>query len=1030
MAFTIYTAADQSLLAEKLASVDKTNPNLFARHFIVTVHNSTNDFLVQELANKNGIAANIAFQRPSEFLRMVYTMLEAGPKFKDQLNSSQLVWVIDGILANEDFLSQSEFVKIKNYIDPDTQKRFALAEKISTLFLSYQEEMPSIVEKWNQGESYKNLETHLIEDETWQRKIWMELSKRLGNQLPDLTKVYKAIQIALMDDEKQNIIKDKIPFASFFGNLPYTKEYIDFLQLLSNFCQISIFKIVFEEDRQNRLVQNFGKLALSQSTLLEGLLTERIIENNKTPRNLLGALQQQIKGFKADWQELDDSITIVNNFKISREVEAFYNYLVQQFELNPSLKKRDICVITPKIEHYAPAIQAFFTNKNFEIDFTFYDSSHKIHASPYAAIEALLHIELDLFTSKKVMSLLEFNYIRERFSFNDDLSNLQRAVNLANIRHDIDGNETIETNYVSWRYGLKRLIFGFCLPPHQEEVTFSGSTFFPIDEFEETATMEIIRLHQFVETLHEWLLKREESKTLSEWVSFIENDTVELFIDFKEFESNAFRSILSDLLEVSNFYTHKVTFKTMRYFLLNALGQLDAGERKGHGGVRFVGPNPYLSSPVKIYAFLGMNGQDFPRQEHRLSFDLRGANGITKADLDKNLFLNILLSAEEKVYLSYIGQSIKDNSSIPPSTLIDELIDNLKAIVPTLVTKEFIVKHPLHAFSSKYNSTENVQLIQYQNTEQKELLKTLLLDANAKHENIELPIEHGKKVIHLYELIRFIEDPVRHYFNKVLGLYFGEDANVLTETELFELDTIQNWSVKDKIAQSFLHQEQIELLIEKLKMKGELPLSNFGITLFDQAMEELHIVLSNDEYKQLILNTRAEIKGEIFIGDYVIKGTVDGIYGDTLLFQTVSKDKAKYQIRAMINLFFTHLHSPNVNQMLYLNIENYKSITVEDAYNEIEICCQLFEKGSKELIAYSAELNQLDFTKCSQSTDAEFPKRLNAMISSKLEDSYSHVYPSDYFRKISENNGFSDVAIANSFLEMQAKINQLISPLK
>ncbi|MBU3660510.1 MAG: exonuclease V subunit gamma [Flavobacteriales bacterium] len=1031
MALKIYTAADQLLLAEKLAGVEQENGHLFSKHFVVTGHNSTNDFLIQELAVKNGIAANIAFQRPSELVRMVYAMLEAGPKFKDQLNGAQLVWVIDNILADDIFLSQIEFVKIKDYIETDTQKRFALAEKISTLFSSYQEENPAIIENWNQGNNYDKLEEDLKEDEIWQRKIWLKLQEVLADQLPDLTKVFSAIKTALEDVEKQKRLSEKLPFISFFGNLPYTKEYIDFIQLLSNFCRVSIFQIVFENDGQNRLVQNFGKLAQSQSELFDSMPNERIIENSSSPRSLLGALQQEIKGFKANWQVIDDSITIANNFKISREVEAFYNYLVHQFEVNPSLKMRDICVITPAIEQYAPAIQAFFANKNFEIDFTFYDSSHKIHASPYAALEALLQMEADQFTSKKVMSLLEFDYIREKFGFSEDLSTLHRAVNLANIRHAIEGDETIETTYVSWRYGLKRLIFGFCLPPFQEEVTFSGSTFFPVDEFEETATLEIIRLHQFVETLHEWLLKREESKTLREWVSFIENDTIELFIDFKELESNALRSVLGDLLEVANFSSPTITFKTMRYFMLNALGQFDGGERKGRGGVRFVGPNPYLSSPVKIYAFLGMNGKDFPRQEHRLSFDLRGKNGITKADLDKNLFLNILLSTKEKIYLSYIGQSIKDNSSIPPSTLIDELIDNLKAIVPTLDAKAFIVKHPLHAFSSKYNRAENAQLIQYQNTQQKELLTTQLLDKKAKQEPEELPVENGKKVILLKELIRFIEDPVRHYFNNVLGLYFGENSNELAETELFELDWIQKWVVKDEIAQTVLNHEPMEGLLEKLKMKGELPLSNFGSALFDKAQEELQEVLSNEEFQQLIVtHTRSDIKGEISVGNYVIKGSVDGIYGNTLLFQTVSKNKAKYQIRAMLNFFFAHLHSPKINHLLYVNIENFRSIEVADAYSEMEICCDLFEKGSKGLIAYSPEFEEINFSACSQSMDVEFPGEINDLINKELESDYPSGNPSDYFRKIAENNGFADREKATSFLDMYEKINELVSPIK
>jgi exodeoxyribonuclease V gamma subunit len=65
-----------------------------------------------------------------------------------------------------------------------------------------------------------------------------------------------------------------------------------------------------------------------------------------------------------------------------------------------------------------------------------------------------------------------------------------------------------------------------------------------------------------------------------------------------------------------------------------------------------------------------MNNADFPRKQPRLSFDI--SNVRTKADLDKHCFLNSLLVADNKIYISYVGQSVTIES-IPPSTVIDEL---------------------------------------------------------------------------------------------------------------------------------------------------------------------------------------------------------------------------------------------------------------------------------------------------------------------------------------------------------------------
>ena len=42
---------------------------------------------------------------------------------------------------------------------------------------------------------------------------------------------------------------------------------------------------------------------------------------------------------------------------------------------------------------------------------------------------------------------------------------------------------------------------------------------------------------------------------------------------------------------------------------------------------------------------------------------------------DRYLFLETLLSAEDCLYISYTGQSDRDNSLIPPSVLVAELLD-------------------------------------------------------------------------------------------------------------------------------------------------------------------------------------------------------------------------------------------------------------------------------------------------------------------------------------------------------------------
>jgi exodeoxyribonuclease V gamma subunit len=1042
MSLKTYTSSDNKVLATKLAGEVGMIKNIFQKHFIVTGHTSTNDFLTQTIAHQNGIAAHLDFKSPSKFVEMVYSILEAGPKRKELFKSHQLVWLIDSVLSNQNLLLSSDFAKINNYIGSDTQKRFALAEKIAGLFQSYQEDTPEIIKAWNSGEVYYRGE-ELLDDEVWQRVIWLEISKILGERFPDLTKVYARIHEKMLSAEGQQLLQDKLPSVSFFGNLAYTSEIVNLLKLLGDFIDISIFHPSFQQNEENRFVQNFGQMIKKQHELLQEFSAEQLEIQQNNQVSTLGILQQKIKGsYAARKHTLDDSIVVANSFTVNREIEAFYHYLILQFHEDEDLMKRDICVITPNIDLYSPAIQAFFTNKNFEIDYTLYDTSHKIQASPYSAIEALFQLESDDFTSKKVMSLLDFNYIRDKFGIIEDQSALKRAVKLANIRHGMMGNKEIETDLVSWSYGLKRLIYGFCLAPKQDEVSFDDASFFPVDQFEESETRELMRFVNFVDALYKWLENRDEAKTLNEWLEFIEKDTIDLFIDFKEIETNKFRRVLGDLKETANYYTQKISFRTIRYYLLGQLNQMEGGERKGYGGVQFVSPNTYLSNPAKIYAFLGMNGKDFPRQDHQLSFDLNRKDRTTITEMDKNLFLNCILTAEKKVYFSFIGQSVKDNSQIPPSTLIDELMEGIKEISSDFDAKSFIVKHPLHGFSKKYNNTKDYpKLIKYNQKSNANVFESYFskLDKNKNEEENKdkQDNEEQKTIIYLHELINFINDPVKHYFNKTLGIYYNDREIELAENELFELGVLENWGVKDAFLKAGILNKPTSCLMSQFKKRGLLPLAKQGEAAFYSIEKDVDKILNNESLKTLLeTNERKKFTGEIEIENFIIKGSIDGIYDDTFLFASVSKNKAKYQIKAILQYYFGLLSEHcSVEKLFYFMNEMKEPKIVyqtekEPIIEQLSEWCNLFVKN-EELIPYTSEM-ETKKAKFPLLNDENYTGKLNSLIlyETILNDNEQAVFLSDYFKKIAENDGFLDKNKATRFLEIHVELNKLIAPLK
>ncbi len=72
---------------------------------------------------------------------------------------------------------------------------------------------------------------------------------------------------------------------------------------------------------------------------------------------------------------------------------------------------------------------------------------------------------------------------------------------------------------------------------------------------------------------------------------------------------------------------------------------------------------PMRSIPFRVVCLLGMNDGVYPRQLAPLGFDLMSQKPMrgdrSRRDDDRYLFLEALISAQQTLYISYIGRSIR-----------------------------------------------------------------------------------------------------------------------------------------------------------------------------------------------------------------------------------------------------------------------------------------------------------------------------------------------------------------------------------
>ena len=284
------------------------------------------------------------------------------------------------------------------------------------------------------------------------------------------------------------------------------------------------------------------------------------------------------------------------------------------------------------------------------------------------------------------------------------------------------------------------------------------------------------------------------------------------------------------------------------------------------------------------------------------------------------------MSAREKLYLSHIGQSVKDNTEIPPSIVLDTLMDYLGLQAG---------KHPLHGFSNRYNNTELFTYL-YNTEPDPNVHKTKETVTSSNAEKSEAP----KEEIWANDFVKFFEAPIDWYFNKVLGIkYDGNEDDTLPETELFDLDHLQKWQIKDELLKyKGDSDEELEAFIQKHIKKGKLPLKNLGRETVEKYLEEIKPL--KERYLELT-NEKDEksVAIDLVVDGFRITGTIDGVFdGEYIQVSTsTSGNVDKYKVRAYLKALLLYASGKITSaRLLALRKYNNNTTLVEVPYPNID----------------------------------------------------------------------------------------------
>lgn len=997
-------------LSSNLAEELNRTSSVFEPVYIVTQTEGMNNWLRLQLAEQLGIAANIQFLKPNDLIHKVYKALNG--KYQQSISSHQLTWLLFKALKDKIFIKSypkiTAYYKTGQFIDD--QKRLALAEKLADLFDQYQIYRTDVIEKWNReweeacnqvwDEKCNEVWNEDNRPDDWQTMLWCSVKAMAGDQFPDKTLISKFITKAIKDPQKASSLQQKLPTVYFFGLSLITQYHIRLISQIAQYIDIHFMiqnpapeDYWFDEKSEKYLdyLKRKGRVANDDSSLANPILVgwgklvqetflmlfedeaslnnyQEVTLNPPSTNTLLHKIQHSVyhnqkEGIYISSDEiLDGSITINSCYNPMREVEVLYNYLVQiADQKQESLSARDIVVMVSDIKVYATYIRAIFDNAPYTFKYTIADESYAVADSISNTLIALLSINEKQFTSENVVSLLDFSSIRKQFNITDT-SEIRKWTDAANIRFGFEGSELDDSIYVSWTYGLKRLMYGLCMAGGQEYGEGTNSIY-PLDIIEGNESNQVVHFVHYVQSLISDIESRNKPRTLLEWSDYVTKVIYRFIGEPEDNNDEDYRILINQLGRYNteaDAIDELISYDVFIFHFLPSLSNVKRSHSYAGRGITFCSLIPMRSIPFKVVALLGMNYDKFPRKDNKVSFDLmskekrKGDRDLKEND--KHLMLETLLSAEEKLYISYIGQSVKDNSQLPPSALVDELLDFVasKTKNPDEVRENFIQKHPLHGFSKKYNSNHD------------NLYSYLL---SRRGESLDLSGQSEENILDFNEitidrLSAFFKNPIKAYYNRILGVFYEDEDLSLRETELFELNHLEQWSLKNSLLD--MDATNIQEYQNHLVKIGKLPLKNRGIVEIDNTMEKIKFV--QNAYRELTVGKeKTSIDVSLKIDDSLITGRIDDIYEKQLIYYSFSKNDLKYQFDAYLAYLLLAAAGRDI-RVVYIS-NNKEEITYggrisqSDATARLETLISLYKNGHHTILPFDfslkVELNEI-----------------------------------------------------------------------
>lgn len=956
--FIVHNAAFHKDLLNDLISVIENQPlqDIFRKEWFLIENQAMECWLSQQLAQHFKVWAHYQFLLPSQFFKQLSQKIDPLLS-KQSFDKDSLVWLIEQQLQ---YLDNPIYAPLKQYLQGNNipLKRYQLAKKIAQLFDKYSHFRAELLNEWQNDDSQCQQST-----ENWQRALWQQVNlATIGHFQSSLWQVL----INTLNNATVGTFKYLLPGRLFiFGISHLPPLYLDYLQALAQHCELHFYLLrpVSTSDNLHSNPQHSLWVSLGQQQqqfqqlLVESgqFKLEKSVVKIPLVKNNLQQLQYDII------QPLTEKIPLKNDGSISihachsrmREIEVLKNVLLHCLETNLDLNLRDIVIVAPDIQHYAPFIRRVFD----EIPHNMNRDDVQENKTGLNVFIAFLEGLTSRFEWQFVFELLEHPYIFPKFDLSPtDLISIKHWLMTTHVRWGKSaehkqqlGLPPLDEN--TWQASLERLLMGYAVATDENFV----DQILPCPELEGSSAQALGGLYDFMQLLFTASQQLTSARCFQDWGKNLYDYAKLLFIDNSE--TQALYNVLSSMKEKPNQCDHVIDLVVITHWLEDSLTQAVSTQEVLRGHLNFSSINAVRGIPFKVIAILGMNEGEFPSIDSVSSFDLLTAapkaGDPSERINDRQQFLELLLAAEQQLIVSYIGQS--QNQTLLPSVIISECLEVMER---DYQLNDLVITHPLQPFSRRYFEGSNPQLFSYSTTDA-ETANALAQEKPFLENGWQVSIKiDTNKVIELQEIRRFYRHPQRYFIHRQLGVYFQSLENVIEAREPFAIDTLEAYAIHNDWIECLLQQRDFSLA--KLQAQGRWLSGILGEAEFSK--QQPAIVDFVTQIQALELGEALEnLAIDMRIGETRLIGKLYNRYQQGSLFYRYAKLKGKDLMLALLHHCLINQHQP---QSTYIVSQDYALILTPEhqSFELLEALLMLYIKGLAKPNALFVDI-ALDYVK-------------------------------------------------------------------